>query len=189
MIYKLSNDDRDELSGCFTAHAARLFGYAKWLTQGETQLAEDLVQDAFQEAARNWQLLRTLSEEQRKQWLRTTARNLAVSMFRHAAVSRDHQQDTVTQPVAVDTYDAALSAIAIQHCWAVIKRMPRRQHQVALMRWHEGMKIREIADLLGMAEGTVSAHLAKARKELTAELQPYIPFIEDEEGGDYEQHA
>jgi RNA polymerase sigma factor (sigma-70 family) len=185
VIDKLSDDDRDELSGCFTAHAPKLFGYANWLTRGETQLAEDLVQTAFQAAAQNWQVLRTLTEEQRKQRLRTTIRNQSVSAFRHAAISRDHQQDALHQPRPTDTYTMALSSIAIKRCWAVIERMPPRQHLVTVMRWREGMKTCEIAEALGIAEGTVSAHLAKARKELIADLEPYVPFF-DEEGGDHE---
>jgi RNA polymerase sigma-70 factor (ECF subfamily) len=189
VISNLSDDDRDELSGFFTAHAAKMFGYAKWLTQGETQLAEDLVQDAFQRAAQAWHVLRALTEDQRKQWLRTTIHNLAVSAFRHAAVVRDCPLDTLDQPLPADTHTTALSAIAIKQCWDVIERMPSRQHVVALMRWREGMKIREIAEALGMAEGTVSAHLAKARKELASELEPYLPFSLHEEGGDYEQYA
>jgi len=112
VIGRLSDDDRDELSGCFTAHAAKLFGYASWLARGETQLAEDLVQTTFQAAAQNWQVLRTLNEGQRKQWLRTTIRNQAVTAFRHAAVSRDHQQDALRQPRPTDTYTMALSSIA-----------------------------------------------------------------------------
>ncbi len=183
MIRKLSDDDRDELAGCFTAHSARLFGYASWLTKGETELAEDLVQDAFQQAAQAWPVMRTLTEEQRKQWLRTTVRNLAVSAFRHTAVSRDRDQHALHTPLPADTHSLALSVIAIKRCWALIEGMPPRQHLVAQLRWREGMKIREIADALGMAEGTVSAHLASARKKLTEELGPYVPFDLDEEGG------
>ena len=134
MSHKLSADSRDELTAFFNDYAAQLFGYASWLTQCETPLAEDLVQDAFQAAAHAWQYLRTLREGQRKQWLRTTLRNRAVSTFRHAAVCRAHEQRDLQQAFQEDTYTLALSKIAVEQCWAVIRRMPLRQHEIAVMR-------------------------------------------------------
>ena len=41
--------------------------------------------------------------------------------------------------------------------------MPPRQKQIALMRWQDHMKTTEIAAELGLAEGTVHAHLHAAR--------------------------
>jgi hypothetical protein len=54
--------------------------------------------------------------------------------------------------------------------------MPPRQRQVALMRWQDRMKTTEIAAELGLAEGTVHAHLHAARVRLTAGLEQYYPF-------------
>ena len=40
--------------------------------------------------------------------------------------------------------------------------MPPRQRTIALMRWQDRMKAAEIATELGVAEGTVHAHLHSA---------------------------
>jgi DNA-directed RNA polymerase specialized sigma24 family protein len=47
--------DADELAACFAAHAAGLFGYACVLARGDRALADDLVQAAFEAAAREWE--------------------------------------------------------------------------------------------------------------------------------------
>ena len=68
---------------------AGLFGYACVLARGDRALADDLVQAAFEAAARDWGILRCLAEEQRRAWLRTTVANIAVSGFRREAAWRD----------------------------------------------------------------------------------------------------
>jgi predicted DNA-binding protein (UPF0251 family) len=47
------------------------------------------------------------------------------------------------------------------------------------MRWQDHMKTIEIAAKLGLAEGTVHAHLHAARAKLTAGLRQYYPFEND----------
>lgn len=45
-----------------------------------------------------------------------------------------------------------------------------------------GMKNSEIVDELGIASGTVAAHVFAVRAKLRASLGPYDPFADDEEG-------
>ena len=51
------------------------------------------------------------------------------------------------------------------------------------MRWQDRMKTAEDAAELGVAEGTVHAHLHTARGKLIAGLQRYYPFGRDGDGG------
>lgn len=53
--------------------------------------------------------------------------------------------------------------------------MPARQQEIALLRWQGQLRTAEIADRLGLAEGTVHAHLHAARRKLIAGLEPYYP--------------
>jgi hypothetical protein len=53
---------------------------------------------------------------------------------------------------------------------------PERQHAVALLRWGLDMKETEIAAALQIAEGTVSSHLHKVRRQLLRQLGPDYPF-------------
>ena len=182
---KISPRDAEELAACFTAHARELFGYACVLTRGDRARADDLVQAAFEAAGRAWWTLRCLADEQRRGWLRRTLSNIAVSGFRRDAAFRDRlpRIEARYRGSEADTPAQAFSSIVLERCWQIIKAMPERQHAVALLRWQQDMKEGEIADVLGMTEKTVSAHLYRARRKLIAQLGPDYPFTRDDPEG------
>jgi RNA polymerase sigma-70 factor, ECF subfamily len=177
----ISRRDANELAACFAADAAGLFGYACVLTRGDRALADDLVQAAFEAAARAWGMLRCLAEEQRQGWLRATVVNIAVSGFRRDAALRDRlpRIEARYRTVQADTEALAFSSVVLDRCWKIIEDMPARQHAVAVLRWQQDMKQTEIAAVLGMAEKTVSVHLHRARRQLIAQLGPDCPFARD----------
>jgi len=170
--------DAGELAACFAAHAGGLFGYACVLTRGDRALAEDLVQAAFEAAAREWGVLRCRAEEQRRAWLWTTVANIAVSGFRREAAWRERlpRIEARYRKAPVDLPALALTSIVLERCWKIIQDMPDRQHAVAALRWQQGMKQNEIAAALGITEKTVSVHLTQARRRLIAQLGPDYPF-------------
>jgi RNA polymerase sigma-70 factor (ECF subfamily) len=180
---KIPKDHAEELGDCFAAYAPGLFGYACALTCGDHALADDLVQSAFVAAARQWSTMRCLRDAQRLRWLRTTVGNLAVSVFRRNQAFGDRlpRLEAVSRPRPADTHAEAVSGIALQRCWGAIQDLPPQQHAVAVMRWLLAMTNREIAETLGIADGTVAAHLSAVRGKLKAGLGPYDLF--DEEGG------
>jgi RNA polymerase sigma-70 factor, ECF subfamily len=178
---KIPKDHAEELADCFAAYAAGLFGYACALTRGDHALADDLVQSAFMVAARQWSTMRCLRDAQRLRWLQTTVANLAVSMFRRNQAFGDRlpRLEAVSRPRPADTHVEAVSGIALERCWRVIQDLPPQQHAVAVMRWLLAMTNTEIAAALGIADGTVAAHLSAVRGKLKAGLGPYNPFGED----------
>jgi RNA polymerase sigma-70 factor (ECF subfamily) len=182
---RISPGEAEELAACFAAHARDLFGHACVLARGDAAHAQDLVQAAFEAAARTWPTLRCLTETQRRGWLRTTLNHIAVSWFRREAAFRDRlpRIEARYRTTQADPAEQAFSSIVLERCWQIIQGMPVRQHAVALLRWHEGMNEREIAAVLGMAENTVSVHVGRARRKLIAQLGPDYPFISDDPDG------
>ena len=182
---KICARDAGELAACFAAHAEGLFGYACVLARGDRALAEDLVQAAFEAAAREWGVLRCLADEQHRKWLRTTVANIAVSSFRREAAWRERlpRIEARYRKAPVDIPAVAFTSIVLDRCWQIIQGMPERQHAVAALRWQQGMKQNEIAAALGMSEKTVSAHLAQARRRLIAQLGSDYPFTSNDGEG------
>jgi RNA polymerase sigma-70 factor (ECF subfamily) len=174
-----------ELARCFEAYAPRLFGHACMLARGDRALAQDLVQATFEAAARAWQTLHGLAEEQRGGWLWSTLANIAASGFRREAAFRDRlpRIEARYRKTPVDPSEQAFSSIALERCWRIIQDMPERQYLVALLRWRLDMKEAEIAAVLGVAEKTVSAQLHRARRKLIAQLGPDHPFHCDDPDG------
>jgi RNA polymerase sigma-70 factor (ECF subfamily) len=175
---QIPKDHAEELADCFAAYAPGLFGYACALTQGDHALADDLVQAAFMAAARQWPTMRCLHDAQRLRWLHTTVGNLAISAFRRNEAFGDRlpRLEEVFRPRPADRHAEAVSGIALQRCWRVIQALPPQQHAVAVMRWLFAMTNRQIAAALGIADGTVAAHLSAVRGKLKTALGPYDPF-------------
>lgn len=183
--HRITPHDAAELGACFKAHASRLFGQACVLARGDRALADDLVQATFEAAARVWQTLRGLAEEQLRGWLRSTLANIAASGFRREAAFRDRlpQIEARYRETQADPSEQAFSAIALERCWRIIREMPKGQHVVAVLRWQLGMKEAEIAAVLGIAESTVGAQVHHARRKLIAGLGADHPFARDDPEG------
>jgi RNA polymerase sigma-70 factor (ECF subfamily) len=189
--HRITPHDAAELAACFKAHASRLFGHACLLARGDRTLADDLVQATFEAAAQAWQTLRGLAEDQLRGWLRSTLANIAASGFRREAAFGDRlpqieapYRDTQAVRSEQVPSEQALSAIALERCWQIIREMPKGQHVVAVLRWQLDMKEAEIAAVLGIAESTVSAQLHQARHKLIEQLGPDHPFARDDPEGE-----
>jgi RNA polymerase sigma-70 factor (ECF subfamily) len=182
---KITPLDAAGLAACFQAHASRLFGFACVLVREDRALAEDLVQATFEAAARAWDTLRGLAEEQRQRWLRSTLANLTASGFRRDAACRERlaKIEARYREAQADPSGQAFTAVALERCWRIIQEMPERQHLAAVLRWQLSMKEAEIAAVLGIAESTVAAQLHRARRKLIEQLRPDHPFGHDDPEG------
>jgi RNA polymerase sigma-70 factor (sigma-E family) len=188
---RITPHDAGQLAGCFAAHAREIFGHACALARGDRARADDLVQAAFEAAARAWPGLRHLADDQRRSCLRRTVADIAVNGVRSEGADLD-------QLMGVEVCDAkttacptgqAFAAVTLERCWQVIGELPERQHLTALMRWPLGMKEAEIAAVLGLAETTVSATLHQVERKLIAQLGPDHPVSGDGTGGSAEDAA
>ena len=59
----------------------------------------------------------------------------------------------------------------VQAIWRAAGRLPLRQRTVFLLRFVEDMSLLEIAEVTGMKEGTVKAHLFRALQSVRARLE------------------
>lgn len=126
---------------------------------GSRTVAEDLAQDALTAAFRDWD--RISSMQNPAGYVRRTAANLAVSTVRRrfaeaAAILRQAGRRQLEPELAEPD----------EEFWAAVRKLPRRQAQVVALRYVYGSPVREVAELLGMSEGAVKAHLFRARTSL-----------------------
>jgi DNA-directed RNA polymerase specialized sigma24 family protein len=87
-----------ELADFFTAHDRWLFGHACVRTQGDRELAADLVQDTFEAAAVAWAVLRGHPSGRQQAWLLSTLAHKDISALRRNAAFRRRQP--ITRAVA-----------------------------------------------------------------------------------------
>jgi RNA polymerase sigma-70 factor (sigma-E family) len=132
-----------------------------------TDLAEEVVQDAFVGLHRRWGRLR--DPEQAAAYLRQSTVNGARSVGRRAATATRKQPvleaapSSVPDPAAaVAERDAVLRALAT---------LPERQREVLVLRYYADLSEAAIADALGISAGTVKAHASRGLAALRPTLE------------------
>ena len=184
----LSADQAAAVEKLYRITASRLFSRSLFLSQGNRQQADDLVQQVFEAAIKRWSAggnpIGSQEYKDQIRWLFGVLNHKAVDAFR--ACSRegplpDLDLDRVQPPY--DTAHHALCLIDLDRALELMKKMPRDRHLVVSLRVLSGLPTREVAEMIGMKQATVRWHLMRAREELSREIGPILP-IEDEEPGE-----
>ena len=126
--------------------------------------AQDLVAEAFARAWASWG--RVSRHPAPRAWVVRTALNLSVSSWRrHRRELPLMGHDAPACGLASSLVDTELAA--------VLQRLPVRQRQVVALRIFLDLDTAQTAEVLGIAPGTVTAHLARAVAALRTEFAAY----------------
>jgi RNA polymerase sigma-70 factor, ECF subfamily len=137
--------------------------------QGRHAGAEDLVQEAMLAAYRRWDRLGGYDSP--RAWVRR------VVLQRAMKVSKKQRNERLAHERSRrpgDLADAAPSPID-PALIATIAALPPQQRAVLALHYLADQSVREIAESLGIAQGTVKAHLFKARLRLATTLESDDP--------------
>ena len=131
---------------------------------GSRSGAEDLAQEAFLAAHRNWH--RIGRYDQPGAWVRRVVANLSVSAFRRrVAEARALARAALGEGTVLPDLGAGDPEF-----WSAIRALPRRQAQVIALFYLEDRSIAEVAEILDMTAGTVKRHLHNGRLTLAGRL-------------------
>jgi RNA polymerase sigma factor (sigma-70 family) len=128
---------------------------------GDRELAEEQVAEAFTRAWTSWDKVRRHAAP--RAWVVRTALNLGVSWWRrrHREVPlADH--DAAVPAGTSDGVDPALIA--------ALRRLPARQREVLALRIFLDLDTETTGKVIGIAPGTVTAHLSRAVAVLRRDL-------------------
>jgi RNA polymerase sigma-70 factor (ECF subfamily) len=130
---------------------------------GSVHLAEDQVAEAFAKAWASWR--KVSRHPSPRAWVVRTALNTGASWWRR----RRHE-------LALADHDAAAPGDHLEGVDAILltalRRLPARQREVIALRIFLDLDIETTARQLGIAPGTVRAHLSRAVAALRHELAP-----------------
>ena len=125
---------------------------------GSAEDAEEVAQEALARAYSRWSRVSAYPEP----WVARVATNLALGRWRKARSGR-----SVEVAVAADGTDSALRMDLVE----MLRRLPRRQREVVVLRYLADRSEQQTADALGCSLGTVKQHahrgLASLRTSLT----------------------
>lgn len=133
---------------------------------GDKDTAQDLVAEAF---ARAWAAWHTVSRHPAPTaWVVRTALNVNISRWRRRRreISVPDPSVVANPPTADNVADGSVNPMVM----AALLRLPARQRQVVALRLILDLDTGRTADVLGIAPGTVQAHLGRAMAALRNDL-------------------
>ena len=147
-------------------HGGDLLRYAQRHAR-DRESAEDVVQETF---ARAWRHPASVSGSpgSARAWLFTVARNLIVDELRSAHHNREIAVDAVPEQAVGDAADALLDRILLSDALTGLST----EHRAVLVdAYWGGRSVREIAERLGVPEGTVKSRTYYALRSLKVVLE------------------
>ena len=156
----------------YRRYARRLKGFFFLQLGGDEELAADATHDVFLRAYE----ARSRYEEGRKvdTWLFTIAYNLCRNHYRSNAYEAQLLSTLDAEPVTDQLIEVRLdSATLDQALEQVLAELPPTLHQIFSLHYQEELTIPQIAEIVGVPEGTIKSRLHKTMNIIRKKLKKY----------------
>lgn len=154
---------------------------AAYLVCGDHHAAQDLVQGALAKLAARWEQVRDGSPEA---YVRRIVYRDAISAWRRTR--RESPYDAgppeLVRLAGADDRDPAQEWVAGADVRAALAELPPRQRAVVVLRYYEDLPEAQIAEVLGISQGTVKSQAHKAMRNLRILLPDLAPTLTGERG-------
>jgi RNA polymerase sigma-70 factor (family 1) len=177
VLAELIKGRRPAFEKLFHLYYPRLKRYARYFLKNPDE-AEDIVQDVFLKIWENRHSLR--SDEQFASLVFTMLKNRCLNTLKRKVVQ---EKFTVSQ-AKIDTEELYHISFEVEGEFVsmeerlnlelekIISGMPDRCQKAFRLKWTEGKKIREIAEIMGVSTTMVDKHLAKGLQIARSHLAP-----------------
>jgi RNA polymerase sigma-70 factor (ECF subfamily) len=151
---------------------APLYGYVSRHSCGDRTLAEDVTQETWLRAVREWR--RKGVPDQPIAWLTTVARNILVSYYRRKRPDPLEPDDAVSIADDRRAEEASATSAAVSNALA---RLPADQAALLEAFHFEDRRMSQIAESIGASERAVEGRLRRARQRLRRELEAIMKIV------------
>ena len=152
--------------------ARRLKGFFFLQLGGDEELAADATHDVFlraYEARNRYQEGKNVST-----WLFTIAYNICRNHYRSNAYETQLSATLDTEPISDEQIEIQLDAAALDDALAqVLSELPPPLHQLFSLHYQEELTIPQVAEIVGIPEGTVKSRLHKTMNIIRKKLKRY----------------
>lgn len=171
LVERCKAGDLGAFEELYRLHAGKLFSLATRML-GNPSDAEDLLQEIFLQAHRKLESFR--GDSALSTWLYRLATNACLDFLRSRAARTSQVTDTLEddpgwyEPGQRGLAEQAVSKIDLERA---LTRLPEGCRAAFVLHDVQGLEHREVAEALGIAEGTSKSQVHKARLRLRALLQ------------------
>ena len=161
------SSDAQRIRALHDEHARHLWGYALRFAGGDHGRAEDAVQETL---SRAWRHSDTLDPARGcpRAWLFTTIRNVLIDDWRSRSARPEVVTDEVPELETQDDADHVLQACLLRDA---LRQLSPAHRDVIVERFYHDRSVREAADRLGVAAGTVKSRTHYALQALKLALE------------------
>ncbi len=131
---------------------------------GDPEVASEVTAEAFTRALERWGRVADMASP--AAWTYRVGVNLVRRRLRRSAIET-RLWARVTEPTR--------PAVIEPDLWAAVRALPKRQRTAIALRYVCDLPQHEIADVMGVAVGTVAATLTAARRRLATVLDEHAP--------------
>lgn len=160
---------------------SKLFNFANGYLKDE-ETAREVVQDVFLQL---WDKRNKLTEDTNlNAYLFSLTRNRSIDVIRRERLMLQFRTDKQAEYSALTESFHALSDPILDHIFAselqteidqIINSLPEQCRKVFLLSRNNGLKNREISEVLDLSQKTVESHISKALKTLRTALEKKFP--------------
>ncbi|MGN6501526.1 MAG: sigma-70 family RNA polymerase sigma factor [Pseudolysinimonas sp.] len=165
-VRAVSTDEAEALRALSAAHAPALRRFVIHLT-GNASGADDIVQETLLRAWRTPKIMDQPPEGTRS-WLLTVARNLVIDEFRSARRRHELTTDEPPDRVERDRTEALFETLLVEEA---LGGLAYEHRAVIVHGYYGGRSTAEIAEVLGIPEGTVKSRMHYGLRALRLALQ------------------
>jgi len=185
LIAKVREQDREALDELFSRYMRKAYAISFNLCSGDREKAQDLTQEALLKAVRNIDHFR--GEASFSTWLYRVIYNTYLdskkkhsrwldifSPWRWKPQKGEVDREILEEPPDINDFKNPLNVLQGKQLdnelQNALKELPDKQRIVFQFKVFNEMSIKEIANILNNAEGTVKSHLFRATKHLQKNL-------------------
>jgi RNA polymerase sigma factor (sigma-70 family) len=165
----IARDDR-ALGEIYDQFASFVYGIA-FRVIGDARAAEDVAQDVFMKL---WEQPTGFEPERGslRTWLGTLAHRRAVDHVRREEAKRRTAIREASRPaVAPDVEEMAMALVTAERVRAALDTLPDEQKEAIQLAYFGGRTYREVAQMLGIPEGTAKSRLRLGLRRIAGALE------------------
>ena len=152
--------DKREFEKVFRHHYDGMFRLARKMLNDDAE-SKDVVSDVFANLLKS---NTDLKSDTLQTFLLTSVRNRCINLLVHKQKQQQMQKAVVVEMITPEQ-TAEHEQLQLLHRY-IDSRLPKLSQQILRLRYQQGLKYREIAQVLQVSEVTVHNHLSQSLKQL-----------------------
>jgi RNA polymerase sigma factor (sigma-70 family) len=170
LVARLVGGDQHALTDAYDQYSSFVFGLARRVT-GDPRAAEDVTQEVF---IALWERPESFDADRGslRTWLATLAHRRSVDLVRREEARRRRSEREAARATSVpNVEESALALVAAERVRAAVEALPPEQRRAIDLAYFGGKTYREVAQVLGIPEGTAKSRLRLGLRRIADELE------------------